>query len=276
MGEGCMAEDSQSFADAFKVKNKDPASKFDDDGNEYKEFTSKLERVPSRIYAGKLGDLSLRLGRYKLVRFNAPKDYRTGPTRQHLNTHTKHEGAAWLSGDWNTRCSYDDEGNAINPDTCTIEPDCRNTTTFGHKTCMRDHFYQLWDLEKNFGEKVMCDNSNTNPKFNANLELEEVLGIARAFDMGAEGTKAPEKPSDKYGFGLGIESTPVGEWQNDCCVLNHDEKPEIDPATIDMCSLLKIKKGPGHNGAVNGIANDDNRKIWSGGKCVKIPLMKKG
>ena len=43
-----------------------------------------------------------------------------------------------------------------------------------------------------------------------------------------------------------------------------------------MCSLLKIKKGPGHNGAVNGIANDDDRKIWSGGKCVKIPLMKKG
>jgi len=87
--EGCMAEDSQSFADAFKVKNKDPASKFDAEGNEYKEFTSKLERVPSRIYAGKLGDLSLRLGRYKLVRFNAPKDYRTGPSRQHLIDHSR-------------------------------------------------------------------------------------------------------------------------------------------------------------------------------------------
>ena len=43
-----------------------------------------------------------------------------------------------------------------------------------------------------------------------------------------------------------------------------------------MCSLKQIKKGPGHNGAINGIANDDDRKIWTGGKCVMIPLMKKG
>ena len=43
-----------------------------------------------------------------------------------------------------------------------------------------------------------------------------------------------------------------------------------------MCSLKKIKKGPDHNGAVNGIANDDNRKIKSGGECVKIQTMEKG
>ena len=275
--EGCMAEDSHSFAAAYKVKNESPPVKEDKNGKKYKEFKSALERVPSKIYAGKLGDLSLRLGRYKLVRFNAPKDYRTGPTRQHLDTHTKHEGAAWLSGDWNTRCSYDEEGSALNPG-CTIEPDCRNTTTFGHKTCMRDHYYQLWDLEKNFGEKVMCDNDSTNPKLNANLDLEQILGIARAFDMGAEGTKAPEKPSDKYGFGSGIESTPVGEWQNDCCVLNHDETPTVDPATVDMCSMKRIKKGPNHNGfdSATGLANDDNRKEWTGGSCVEIKMMKKG
>ena len=72
---------------------------------------------------------------------------------------------------------------------------------------MRDHFYQLWDLEKNFGEKTFCkkDFDSKTSKFNANLELEAALGVSmeRAFDMGAEGTKAPEKPSDKWGYGLG-------------------------------------------------------------------------
>ena len=26
---------------------------------------------------------------------------------------------------------------------------------------MRDHYYQLWDLEQNFGEKTLCDNGLT-------------------------------------------------------------------------------------------------------------------
>lgn len=296
---GCMAEDSQSFADAFKAKDvSDQEPDCDKDGNCYKTFTTKLDRVPSRIYAGKLGDLSLRLGRYKLVRFNAPKDRRTGPTRQHLNKFSKHEGTAWVNAGkpWNKqatladRCWYDDEGNSMNP-SCTIEPLCRNHTTFDAAekgpTCMRDHFYQLWDLERNFGEKVFCENS-LNPRMNANLELEEVLkldghlnklgsSLAR-FDMGASGTKDPEKPSDKYGYGLGIESTPMGEWTNDCCILNHDEKPKVDPETIDMCSQMRIKKGPLHNGfdSETGISYDDDRKEWTGGSCIKIRLLKKG
>jgi hypothetical protein len=55
-----------------------------------------MQKVPSKIFAGKLGDVSLRLGRYKFVRYNPPKDKRTGPNRQHLVTHTKDEGNAWL------------------------------------------------------------------------------------------------------------------------------------------------------------------------------------
>ena len=285
---GCMAEDSHSFADAYKVKNENPPTQTDDNGVQFKEFKTKLEKVPSKIYSGKLGDLSLRLGRYKLVRFNAPKDGRTGPTRQHLNTHTKHEGAAWLAADWGQKCSYDEEGNSLNPG-CTVEPMCRNYTTFGgysgnedpnirKTTCMRDHYYQLWDLEKNFGEKVFCSDKSSNPRLNANFELEQALGIER-FDMAAEGTKAPEKPSDKYGFGLGIESTPIGEWTNDCCVLNHDEKPTADPSTVDMCSMKIIKKGPGHGGfdsATNTYSNDDDRREWSGGSCVPITMLRKG
>ena len=79
-------------------------------------------------------------------------------------------------------------------------------------------------------------------------------------------------------FLLGIESTPVGEWQNDCCVLNNDEKPGVDPDTIDMCSKIRIKKGPGHNGfdPETGLANDDNRREWTGGSCVPIRMMRKG
>ena len=80
-----MAEDSQSFAAAFDAKH--VSSHTNDKGEEIHRFVNSQDKVPSRIHAGKIGDLSLRLGRYKLVRFNPPKDYRTGPSRQHINNH---------------------------------------------------------------------------------------------------------------------------------------------------------------------------------------------
>ena len=64
-------------------------------------------------------------------------------------------GTPWLQGSWGDRCVYDEDGVSLNP-SCTIEPLCRNYTTFGDTACMRDHYYQLWDLEKNFGEKTFC------------------------------------------------------------------------------------------------------------------------
>ena len=98
-----------------------------------------MTKVPSKIFAGKLGDLSLRYGRYKLVRFiiikintiyniicnisnsffmfslflflfsrfNAPKDFRTGPSRQHM---VPHYGSHYLSADEKWRCTYEDDG----------------------------------------------------------------------------------------------------------------------------------------------------------------------
>ena len=87
--EGCMAEDSQSFADAFKAVKTEEVVR---DGATVHKFRNKLEKVPTKIFAGKLGDVTMRLGRYKLVRFNPPKDYRTGPNRQHLTRHTPDEG----------------------------------------------------------------------------------------------------------------------------------------------------------------------------------------
>ena len=64
--EGCMAEDSHSFKEAFDAKVVEETAT-------HQKFKSKLETVESKIFAGKLGDLTLRLGRYKLIRFNAPK-----------------------------------------------------------------------------------------------------------------------------------------------------------------------------------------------------------
>ena len=82
-------QDSQSFADAFKAIKVGEESR---DGKTIHKFENKLEKVPSKIFAGKLGDVALRFGRYKLVRFNPPKDWRTGPNRQHLTKHTRDEG----------------------------------------------------------------------------------------------------------------------------------------------------------------------------------------
>jgi len=75
----------------------------EENGKTIHEFRNKLQKVPSKIFAGKLGDVALRFGRYKLVRFNPPKDFRTGPNRQHLTRHTPDEGSKWLNAPWDER-----------------------------------------------------------------------------------------------------------------------------------------------------------------------------
>ena len=161
--QGCMAEDSHSFASAFEAVQVAETET-------HVKFAPKLSTVETKIFAGKLGDLSLRLGRYKLIRYNAPKDLRSGPTRQHL---TDHHGAAWLTAGEDA-CSYDLEGNPTT-EGCSVEPQCRDFSTFGQTFCMRDHYYELWDLEVNFGEKVMCDNSKGESSKNLNVVLENAL-----------------------------------------------------------------------------------------------------
>ena len=64
--EGCMAEDSHSFKEAF-------GASVVEETDTHEKFESNMKTVESKIFAGKLGDLTLRLGRYKLIRFNAPK-----------------------------------------------------------------------------------------------------------------------------------------------------------------------------------------------------------
>jgi len=47
-----------------------------------------------------------------------------------------------------------------------------------------------------------------------NDDLESALfGAVRPRGNG-DGSKAPEKPPDKHGYGSGMESTPIGEWVN--------------------------------------------------------------
>jgi len=90
-------------------------------------------------------------------------ELRTGKTRQHLTDHT---GSIFGAAKENKQCRYNEAGDILNAQ-CTAEPQCRDHTTWGQTFCMRDHYYQLFDLEKNFGEKTLCKNSGNK---NANLE----------------------------------------------------------------------------------------------------------
>ena len=49
---------------------------------------------------------------YQLVRFNPPKDKRTGPTRQHL---VSHHGNLWEVSDDKFKCKYDPLGAKLTP-----------------------------------------------------------------------------------------------------------------------------------------------------------------
>ena len=60
---------------------------------------------------------------------------------------------------------------------------------------MRDHYYELWDLEKNFGEKVMCKNTGSSKK-NMNIVLESALLSNGAW--GDRGTLDANKVSRSY------------------------------------------------------------------------------
>ena len=66
---------------------------------------------------------------------------------------------AWHSAPEEKRCRYDISGKLLTPN-CEVEQKCRDHVTFGETFCMRDHYYQLFDLEKNFGEKIFCDGNS--------------------------------------------------------------------------------------------------------------------
>ena len=103
---------------------------------------------------------------------------------------TDHHGAEWLlAGE--EQCSYDVNGTSLNPG-CSVEPKCRDFATFGQTFCMRDHYYELWDLEKNFGEKVVCDNEKGASSKNLNYVLENAL-----LEAGAWGDRGTLNNPDK-------------------------------------------------------------------------------
>ena len=66
-----MAEDSLSFASAFKARK---VGEYQKNGKVLHQFTNDLKFVPTKLVSSKLGDLAIRLGRYKLIRYNPPKD----------------------------------------------------------------------------------------------------------------------------------------------------------------------------------------------------------
>ena len=101
-----MAEDSVSFLSAFRAVKVGEEKR---NGKTFHKFTNELKFVPSKLFSSKLGDLAIRFGRYKLIRFNAPKDIRTGRTNQHFldkDGNTGHEGDHWLNAPVNERLGY--------------------------------------------------------------------------------------------------------------------------------------------------------------------------
>ena len=74
---------------------------------------------------------------------------RTGLTSQFV---IDQRGPMWHDEvEESNKCNYDANGILQNPG-CTVEPLCRDHESWGGTFCMRDHYYQLWDLEQNFGE----------------------------------------------------------------------------------------------------------------------------
>ena len=55
-----------SFKAAFDARHVRTVQR---NGKTIHQFQNKLQRVPSKIFTGKLGDSSIRLGRYKLIRW---------------------------------------------------------------------------------------------------------------------------------------------------------------------------------------------------------------
>ena len=86
-------------------------------GAKMEKFSRAMKKVPTKIMSGKLGDMAVRLGRYKLIRYNTPKDLRTGPTRQHL---VAHEGTHWHDSPEEKRCYYDISGKLLTPN-CEVK-----------------------------------------------------------------------------------------------------------------------------------------------------------
>jgi arylsulfatase A-like enzyme len=285
--DGCMAEDSHSFYDAFQPSNPE-------------KNTGKHHRRPAEIFAGKLGDLSLRMGRYKLVRFNPPKDRRTGPNAQHLRPNDQSEWPRDFAGGKNDKERPENWQDQDLYQTCTWAPaysanmanqyfsnivlnkrgyewdDEINTRWM----CQREFYYELWDLHANPGEKNLCTRtysedvwesviggggyqSADNPRENA-WQLVRGLG-GNTVDTAMYGQKLqegkPEKHPDPAGIGSGKESTPVPGYINDCCLLDYgDYVNTCTNSETDFCE--KSKRDPISNAGEILITNANKIHSW--------------
>ena len=112
------------------------------------------------------------------------QDLRTGPNRNHLGGH---EGLEWRNAKLEDQCDYDLEGNLITPN-CKVEKMCRDHKSFGTTTCVRDHYFELFDIEKNFGEKRFCGEDTVRFKggwkdYKPWKHLQIAMGLQRSSDL---------------------------------------------------------------------------------------------
>ena len=135
---------------------------------------------------------------------------------------------------------------------------------------MRDHYFQLWDLEKNFGEKTLCGDNGPD-RLNPNHHLEKAImgGIQeRKFSAGVD-SKPAEKDTDKYGIGCGVESSPHASYLNDCCVLNLDERDGFMQSIMRRLPSIRDANAPKHNCANMRFKKSGVEMIGSGA-CKKM------
>lgn len=300
--DGCMAEDSHSFLDAFKAS--------DESKN-----TGKFHRRPAEIFGGKLGDISLRMGRYKLVRWNPPKDRRTGPNAQHLRPNNEAEWPRdpeggkndkakpdnWQDADMYQKCSWapvwteDMENPYLSNLVMERKNIAKNHTDNQRWMCQKDHFYELWDLNINPGERQLC-----NSEYNEDVwESMREAGSFQATDNPREdgfdvfmrglggntidtdhlyGLKLqdgkPEKHPDPHGIGSGKESTPVPDYATDCCLVDYGniEDQPCKNSETDICE--KPRNEPIDNAAEIILLNAKKAAQWMEKRANVIELLK--
>ena len=152
---------------------------------------------------------------------------------------------------------------------------------------MRDHYFQLWDLEKNFGEKTLCGGDGKNG-LNLNHQLEIAITGSKQSrqrrspetqekytgekSAGTTSKSSTENPTDPHGIGCGTESSPVGQYLSDCCVLNFDERDEFMQSI--MRELPSGRNAQKHNCANMRIKKNGVERI-GGGNCGKINIFER-
>ena len=74
---------------------------------------------------------------------------------------------------------------------CTVEKLCRPHKSFGLTACLRDFYFELFDLQKNFGEKRFCPVEHfkfpgNKKTFKPYKDISDALGVQSRTSLGGK------------------------------------------------------------------------------------------